>query len=189
MSHKQVFFLFKGVFLQCFLCLHILLWFLIVVEHLSNMKWSSCFTINSTGVAPLHFLNPSFHTFAAFCIWMFVSSHCLGKETPSLENQKLFLNISSLLSACKCWNLVNTEEKEQPFKISCNTISTVILTVMVWMKMKLKLGVPCLFMSYQANQAHQLSSFHQSWPKNFWKMILSSLPEHLTNLKLDTTFN
>ena len=121
--------------------------------------------------------------------WVFVDSHCLGKGTPSVENQTLFLNISSLLWASKYWNLTSTDKKEQPTIISYNTICTVISTVMVWMKMKMKLDVPCLFMSYEVNQAHQLSNFHQSWPKNFWKMILAALPQHLINLKLDITLN
>ena len=152
--------------------------------------WSGPLASQSILLGVFHyiFLNRTV-TFAAFCIWVFVDSHCLGKETPSVENQTLFLNISSLLWASKYWNLTSTDKKEQPTIISYNTICTVISTVMVWMKMKMKLDVPCLFMSYEVNQAHQLSNFHQSWPKIFWKMILAALPQHLINLKLDITLN
>lgn len=83
---KNMFFLFKGILLPCFLCRLILFWCLIAVEHLRDMKWSPCFTIDSTGHNPLHFFESKW-----YFPCMFVCSHCWSKETPSLELKNIFL--------------------------------------------------------------------------------------------------
>ena len=60
-TSQKFFFLFQGIFLQCFLCLIVLFWCLIVVDHLRHMKWSPCFAIDSACAVPLHFLESKGH--------------------------------------------------------------------------------------------------------------------------------
>lgn len=103
-------------------------------------------------------------------------------------NYTTVLNVTYLLSACKYWKLTSTEKKEQPTKISYNTISTMISTVMVWMKNENETGCDLFFYELPSKPGSLTKSFHQFCSLKFWKMILT-LPQHLTSLKLNITFN